>query len=235
MEVSPIIRDRIFAAADELYAISGSEEFPTVDAVRKHAKSNMNDTCSAMKDWRRKQSVHVDLVPIEVPPSVQAAGARSLQTLWEEATAVANEALRAAQLAWQVERNESDIVREQLADAFNHTERELEDSRSALDDLQAQYAHVNETLLVTQRQCEQLMHDNAAATASAERATALRVEVERRADDLRRELDQVYAALANAHDNAAEARRLAAHDLVQARLALEQQRQHMATGNTAQR
>ena len=48
MDSTPSIRDGIFSTADALYQDSGRQLFPTVDAVRKAAKVNMNvaNTCS---------------------------------------------------------------------------------------------------------------------------------------------------------------------------------------------
>lgn len=56
MELTKETRDRIFAAADELFEQNGRDGFPTVDAVRKAARVNMNDASSGMKEWRRAQT-----------------------------------------------------------------------------------------------------------------------------------------------------------------------------------
>ena len=56
MELTKDTRDRIFAAADSLYEQAGRAAFPTVDAVRKTAKVNMNDASAGMKEWRRAQT-----------------------------------------------------------------------------------------------------------------------------------------------------------------------------------
>ena len=58
MELTKETRDRIYAAADALFEQNGRDAFPTVDAVRKAARVNMNDASSGMKEWRRAQAYH---------------------------------------------------------------------------------------------------------------------------------------------------------------------------------
>ena len=50
-------RERILSAAQQLFEQSGRKELPTVDAVRKLSKTNMNDASAVMKEWRRLQIV----------------------------------------------------------------------------------------------------------------------------------------------------------------------------------
>jgi hypothetical protein len=53
MDINPEIRERILNAAQQLFEGSGRLELPTVDAVRRLSKTNMNDASSVMKEWRR--------------------------------------------------------------------------------------------------------------------------------------------------------------------------------------
>jgi hypothetical protein len=48
MDINPEIRERILNAAQQL----GRLELPTVDAVRRLSKTNMNDASAVMKEWR---------------------------------------------------------------------------------------------------------------------------------------------------------------------------------------
>ena len=73
MDPSQDARDRIFKAADALYDQAGREVFPTVDAVRKAAKVNMNEASTVMKEWRRTQARPAPAA-IQVPETVQLAG-----------------------------------------------------------------------------------------------------------------------------------------------------------------
>jgi hypothetical protein len=41
----------------QLFEASGRLELPTVDAVRRLSKTNMNDASAVMKEWRRLQIV----------------------------------------------------------------------------------------------------------------------------------------------------------------------------------
>lgn len=228
MESSTSKQERISAAADKLYEAAGRSAFPTVDAVRKIAKASMNDACTGMKEWRRKQTAQVDLVAVEVPSLLKQAATQSLQSLWEQAMSTANEALRAAQASWQQERSESDAICAQMADAFEVQEHELHSRQADLDLYQSQSQEMASTIAGLREQSEQLMHDNVVATAAAEQARALLVEVEKRANDMHRERDQAYVALTDANNRAAELRRSAEQDLAASRTAVEQLRQQMS-------
>ena len=57
MDINPEIRERIVNAAQQLFEASGRLELPTVDAVRRSSKTNMNDASAVMKEWRRLQIV----------------------------------------------------------------------------------------------------------------------------------------------------------------------------------
>ena len=50
------LKDRITAAAQELYEQADCQRFPTVDAVRRHAKADMNSTSAVMREWRKAAS-----------------------------------------------------------------------------------------------------------------------------------------------------------------------------------
>ncbi|RNK57918.1 DNA-binding protein, partial [Xanthomonas vasicola] len=78
-----------------MFEQSGREVFPTVDAVRKVAKVNMNDASTAMKEWRRAQARPAPVV--QVPEAVQQVASTAVLALWQAAQDAANDALRAAQ------------------------------------------------------------------------------------------------------------------------------------------
>lgn len=50
------IRQRVFNAADALYNEAAREKFPTVDAVRRASKADMNSVSLFMKEWRHAQN-----------------------------------------------------------------------------------------------------------------------------------------------------------------------------------
>ena len=97
------LQERIFNAADTLYEANGRQTFPTVDAVRRHSKANMNDVTIGMRDWRKAQTVqHSPL--LQVPESLQLVAQQLIVKLWQQADATAAETLTAQQAAWQEER-----------------------------------------------------------------------------------------------------------------------------------
>ncbi len=92
MALNQEIKERIFAAADELHAASPNGEFPNVEAVRQLSRAGMNNVVEAMKEWRAKQRKQVQAVreplPAELHGVLQTAG----QSLWETAQQLAKKA-----------------------------------------------------------------------------------------------------------------------------------------------
>ncbi|CAE6868663.1 hypothetical protein CFBP6600_44840 (plasmid) [Xanthomonas arboricola pv. corylina] len=84
MDPSQDARDRIFKAADALYDQAGREVFPTVDAVRKAAKVNMNEASTVMKEWRRTQARPAPAA-VQVPETVQLAAGSAVVAIWQAA------------------------------------------------------------------------------------------------------------------------------------------------------
>lgn len=195
---SPSVQDRIFDAANNLYDDAGRQSYPTVDAVRKLAKVNMNDASIGMRAWRRLQSTQITPVAAIIPESLQRASSATLTSLWTEAVELANGTLRAAQASWDVERSESEALRAQIATAYETLSAELEEALSHHQQLQ----HLNEEqhqeisrLRETIGEQNRALHSAQTSAANAEtRAT----EIERRAADLRAELDYAHGALASA-------------------------------------
>lgn len=64
------VRERIIAAAAELYEQAGRENLPTVDAVRRAARADMNTTSAVMREWRRAQTAQAAPVAVTVPEVV---------------------------------------------------------------------------------------------------------------------------------------------------------------------
>jgi chromosome segregation ATPase len=176
MDVSAEIRDRIIAAADQLFEQAGREQFPVVDAVRRLARANMGDTSAVMKEWRKSKTSQTAPVAIEIPDTIREANRAALATLWSEAQELANESLRTAQAAWDIERGEADKMRTELADAY-------ETQASELKAAQDRVAELEQTA-------------QAAATAAAGELAAARAE-------LRAELDQATRATAEAREKVA--------------------------------
>jgi chromosome segregation ATPase len=204
MELAKDTRERIFAAANSLYEQAGrAGNFPTVDAVRKLAKVNMNDASVGMKEWRRTQTAQAAPVAVQVPEAIQQASGIALAALWHEAQELANESLRAAQAGWDAERTEAETLNKQMADAYESLVVDLEASQAAASRFQSEAeASSASNALLTARLDEAGVALTAAAAATAT-ADARTVEIERRATELRVELD-------HAHQEAAQAREVLA-------------------------
>lgn len=180
------VRERVIAAAVELYEQAGRERFPTVDAVRRASRADMNTVSLLMREWRDSQRPNVAPIAVPVPEVVAQAHQAALASVWMQAQELANESLRKAQAGWQVTWNNVDEVRQQAAEACDRLQAELNEAKQQLADAQAQSEEqARELAAVRQREAE--------ASSRADRAEARVVEMEKRVDDLRGELELSHA------------------------------------------
>ena len=178
MIISQETRDRIVSAANQLFEQAGRADFPTVDAVRRISKTNMNDASTVMKEWRRMQTTTAAPVAVAVPERVQQASHAALAAMWAEAQGIATEALQSAQADWEKERAEAETLRGELSNAF-------ETQAAELDAAQARIAELTGDATAAAHQVNELRGELAAAIERANTAAARAVEIERRADDLK--------------------------------------------------
>ena len=162
------VRERIVAAATEIFEQSGRQAMPTVDSVRRTARVDMNAASVVMREWRRAQLAQAAPAAVALPEAVQQAGNAALATIWLQAQELANESLRSAQFEWEAERRELDAMRQEVVDAFERQAVELESAGAALAAQQESFA----------KQAQQLADavaasDKAAAVVEAARAEAL--------------------------------------------------------------
>ena len=183
------VRERIVAAANALYEELGRETFPTVDTVRRAAKADMNTTSTVMKDWRRQQTAQAAPVAVAVPEAVSQANSAALAAMWQQAQELANESLRAAQASWETEREELDAMRLELANAYEEQAGEFETLRiEAASEAKAYKAQLEQERSETGAVRDEL----AKAVTRAEREEAKAEEINRRADELRAELNRAH-------------------------------------------
>lgn len=210
-------RERVFAAASQIFEESGRQTMPTVDQVRRLAKVDMHAATAAMREWRRQQTAQAAPIAVAVPEVVAKANEVAIAQLWTQAQELANQSLREAQSAWDAERAELDQMRVELSDAFEAQADELEQARSRIETLERE---ARETAEITAAELQKLRDELAqvraelgAAATRAERAEATAAELEHRVADLRGELDrahadvdQVRAELSRAHADVDQAR-----------------------------
>ena len=198
MNLSAELYERICAAADTLYAQGDAGAFPTVDAVRKAARVSMNDASAGMREWRRAHTVQAGMAASSVPDKIRDAGLAALAGVWNEAQALAGESLRLAHMAWETERGEAETLARQMADAYEAVLAELQACQGQLASTQGD---VRELVQQKDTMATALAETQAAATLSAARAQ----EIERRAKELRTELDHAHQATAQARAELAQA------------------------------
>jgi len=233
MELNPTVRERIFSVADQLYAESGKASPPTVDAVRKQAKVSMNDACTGMREWRKTTRSQVSIATDELPTALIQANTAALHALWHQATTLANEALQAAQTAWQAERSETEVLSQQMASAYENQVLELEQKAAQLTHLAEEGARQAEQMAALQQRADALSDDNILLTATTEQARARIADVEQHAADLRRELDQAFEALTASLNSAAELRQAQSRECQELRRQLEGCRQQVTKESAA--
>ncbi len=183
------IRERIIQAANDLYRQADRQTFPTVDQVRRHARVDMNAASAIMREWRRSQTVQAAPVAVHVPDAVVNANNQVLVALWTQAQELANESLKTAQSAWNAERNELDEMRQELANAYETQAAEFELFKTQTAD--KELAH-QEAAKQAASDLASVRTELAQALTRAERAEAQVGEIERRANDLRGELDRAH-------------------------------------------
>ena len=129
-----VVRMRIIAAANDLYARSGGGKFPSVAAVRHIAHADMNTTSAVMREWRRERQLPPTVTTVPSPELVVHQANVALSTVWNSAVELAGEALRNAQAAWDEERSQTEQHLQQVVEAFDSQTAELIATRESLRD-----------------------------------------------------------------------------------------------------
>lgn len=194
METSPDIRDRINFAADALYEESGRRSVPTVDAVRKLAKVNINDASNCMRDWRRAHATRSATPKVQVPEKLQQSSLSALSALWTEAVDLCSETLRMAQAGWDAERADSAALNAQIAAACKSQEDELLAAQSEIDKQAKELVRLNLALAAAQGRADEAGNLVRELRADVSHLEGRSIEIGRRADDLRQALDQAHAS-----------------------------------------
>ncbi len=182
MDTNPEVRERILAAAAQLFEQAGRKELPTVDAVRKLSRTSMNDASAVMREWRRLQIVSASAAVVSVPERVASANQAALSALWTEAQELANESLNVAQAAWDAERAEAEKLRVELSSAFETQGAELEALKGRLAEVEGKAAAA---AAAAETEREEARRQVTALTDQAHTATARAQEIEKRAEDLK--------------------------------------------------
>ena len=190
------VRERITAAAAELFEQSGRQAMPTVDTVRRAARVDMNAASAVMKEWRRAQTAQAAPVAVLVPESVQQASSAAVATIWLQAQELANASLRSAQAAWELERGELDAMRQELAEAFERQAIELDAAGAALTAERVALAQQGQELA-------SVHHQLADALSRADKAEAEALRSAERMNQAQTERDDAAKVAAEARERAA--------------------------------
>ncbi len=184
MEPNSEIDTRITASADKLYQASGNQKYPTVDQVRRAASCSMNDASRVMKEWRRQQTAIMTPAAVTIPERINTTMNQALAMLWTEAQTLANESLNMAQQAWETERDDAEVLRTELAQAFEAQVEEIKADRDTIKALRAE-------LTLAQDRVTKAEH-------TAEQASTARKEIEQRANDYQARIKELKVELTDA-------------------------------------
>lgn len=127
------VQERIFSAADELFEESDREKAPTVDQVRRLARVDMNAASAGMREWRRLRMNQGAKNAVVVPESIMQVAQQMVGALWSQSQALANQAFRDQQSAWESERAELELVHNELSAAYEVQESQLDELRQAAE------------------------------------------------------------------------------------------------------
>ncbi|EBD6545289.1 hypothetical protein C1366_26665 [Salmonella enterica] len=198
MALSQDMRERIFAAADALFAASETGEFPNVEAVRQESRAGMNYVVEAMKEWRQNQRRQVMTVRDPLPPELHTLIQEAGQHFWTSARQLANESLDAARSAFESEKNDLIQLSAEQSAAFESQATELAITLERLAELERLAAAAGEN----EREMSRTLEATREARQRAEQEAALsRLQAEenaRRADELRTERDRAQQRLEQA-------------------------------------
>jgi Plasmid replication region DNA-binding N-term len=185
-------RDRVIAAADELFAANDRTTFPGTYEVRKLAGTSMGIANSAMQEWRSRKLLSIaNPIEVEVPKAVQDASRVALGQLWSAATQISAQSLMSAQKGFDEQAAVAVAHSEDLSLAFDTQTAELETLRGEYENFRTQTAASN-AVQESERQdaaLERVMLLDRANTAAA-RAE----EMDKRIDDLRMAIGKLERA-----------------------------------------
>jgi chromosome segregation ATPase len=187
------LKDRIFAAADDLYAENG--EFPNVDAVRQRARAGMNYVVEALKEWRQKQRMLVQSVREPLPAELHDAMTGFGNHIWEVAQRLANDALESARAAFEAEKSDLARLSAEQSDAYEALAAEHERTVEEFTRLQGRAAQLEEERSALGEQLRMAQQEaHVAATETREKA-ALVDRLEKDLERARTDVDGVRAEL----------------------------------------
>lgn len=200
MDINDEIKQRVFSTADRLYAENDRSKFPTVDEVRRAAKTDMNAASVAMKEWRRQQTTHVEQVAVSVPESVNDAFSAALASAWQAAVAHANKSLDDARSAWDAEKKEAEEHRTQLATAYDNLHQQFITSESELHVCTQYRAQLESDLDTLRTELEKQAHQIADLTRQNEEKKARIEELKSENADQRQQHREEISQLSEHHE-----------------------------------
>lgn len=176
MALNQELKERIFKAADELYAINENREFPRIEEVRQLCRAGMNSVVEAMKEWRQQQRKQVQTIREPMPVDLQATLHEMGQNLWATALQQANNNLEAARATFEAERVDLVELSKQQSEAFDKQTETIQSLENELARVKA----------VNEKQMLELTD----SISKSDKAEARIAEIERRENDLRAELSR---------------------------------------------
>jgi len=192
MAVSHEVKERIIAAANALYERNPTGEYPTVEAVRQESRAAMSTVVEVMKGWRESQRKQVQVVREPLPPLLQEHISTLGQSLWETAQQLANESLDAARAGFEAEKSDLQQLSDEQSAAFEQQAIELEAAQERIVAQEEQLRLNAEFSKSLTQQLDTIRQQLQASERATELALQRCEDTERRAAELRTELDHAH-------------------------------------------
>jgi len=141
MAIGSDLRERIYAAADELLKASESGDFPSVEEVRQASRAGMAAVVECMRDWRRSKTRRPTAISQPLPAELAAIVQDAVGQLWAVAQRLASERLETERSAFEAERDEMQELSAQQSAAFETQTAEVERLQSEVSALKSQLDH----------------------------------------------------------------------------------------------
>lgn len=120
------VKERVFEAADALYAEGGGKKIPTVHEVRARARTDMNPTSRLMNEWRAERDRNAWSPTVEeIPEHLVRTGKAALQSCWQVAHQIARDEHAAERAEWEAEHERGASLLSEVSTAYDSQSAEL--------------------------------------------------------------------------------------------------------------
>ena len=177
-----VTKEQVFAAADQ---ISVSGQRPTLEAVRKITGGSYTTISPALNEWKARQATTAAPLREPAPQAVADRLAEVGAELWAIALELANARLSSEREALEKARSDMEAAQAEATELADRLTTEVEEQ-------QVRLASIEAAEQAARTDADALRAQLTAAREQARTAEARVLEIERRAGELRQELDRAH-------------------------------------------